>query len=117
MKKPTIQTTNSGLDSFNRQTHYNAESTPRLANKCLDSINKQDVNPKTKQGRILALLQTQSLNRFEAEKHGDHCLNSTISSLRSAGYIINDQWEEVPTRFGVMTRVKRYFLIKGASND
>ena len=117
MKKPTIQTTNSGLDSFNRQTHYNAESTPRLANKDLDLSNTQGINTDTKQGRILALLKAQSLNRFEAEKHGDHCLNSTISSLRSAGYVINDQWEEVPTRFGVMARVKRYFLVKGASND
>ena len=117
MKKPTIQTTNSGLDSFNRQNHYNAESTPRLANKSLELTNTQGINTDTKQGRILALLKAQSLNRFEAERHGDHCLNSTISSLKKDGHIIHGVMEKVPTRFGKPVPVKRYFLIKGASNE
>ena len=78
---------------------------------------KKPINPQTKKARILELLQKRSLNRFEAERYGDHCLNSTISSLRKDGYIIYGVMEKVPNRFGTMTRVMRYFLIKGASND
>ena len=68
----------------------------------------------TKEARILALLSERSLNRFEAELYGDHCLNSTISKLRAKGHIISSEWEEVPNRFGGLTRVKRYHLIKRA---
>ncbi|ODS96574.1 MAG: hypothetical protein ABS56_12730 [Lautropia sp. SCN 69-89] len=49
-----------------------------------------------------------SLNRFEAERIGEHALNSTIAVLRAEGYAIIDRWEEVPTRFGRRARVKRY---------
>lgn len=52
-----------------------------------------------------------SLNRFEAEHFGDHCLHSTISELRNRYYFeILDDWEEVPNRFGHKTSVKRYWL-------
>lgn len=49
------------------------------------------------------------LNRFEAERIGDHCLNSTIAKLRERGEAIHSEWEVVPTRYnpgGV--RVLRY---------
>jgi len=49
-----------------------------------------------------------SLNRFEAERYGDHCLNSTVSILRADGLMLVGIWEKVPTRFGVSARVKRY---------
>jgi len=64
----------------------------------------------TKQSTILEALRDGSLNRFDAERIGDHCLHSTVSELRSKGYLIRDYWETVPTRFG-KTRVKRYFLV------
>lgn len=63
----------------------------------------------TKIARILDELRAgRSLNRFEAERIGDHCLHSTISQLRAEGVVILDHWEEVPTRFGRPVRVKRY---------
>ncbi|KKW66932.1 hypothetical protein AAV94_12710 [Lampropedia cohaerens] len=62
---------------------------------------------------ILEALHTRSLNRFDAEFYGDHCLHSTISELRKDGHRIHDDWETVPTRFGRTTKVKRYWLIAG----
>ncbi|NKI72514.1 hypothetical protein GN109_24120 [Collimonas pratensis] len=64
-----------------------------------------------KERMILAMMQAgRSLNRFEAEQYGDHCLHSTISTLRNKGYRINDTWEKIPTRFGKI-RVKRYTYV------
>lgn len=70
----------------------------------------------TKIGRILAELRSgRSLNRFEAERIGDHALNSTIAVLRAEGFVIVDRWEEVPSRFSARgTRVKRYSYAGGA---
>lgn len=63
---------------------------------------------RTKESVILTVLRSgQSLNRFEAEHLGDHCLHSTISTLRDKGYKFHDEWEWVPTRFGEV-HVKRY---------
>ncbi len=57
------------------------------------------------------LCEGMSLNRFEAERYGDHCLNSTIAELRSRHSLdIVSDWEEVPNNFGRVTRVKRYRL-------
>lgn len=67
----------------------------------------------TKQDAIAAILRTRSLNRFEAERHGDHCLHSTVSTLRGLGYVIFDEWETVGTRFGKTARVKRYRVLRG----
>lgn len=66
----------------------------------------------SKESKVLALLRARriGLNRFEAEGYGDHCLHSTISSLRRKGYLFHDEWETVRTRFGTV-RVKRYFYI------
>ena len=66
----------------------------------------------TKIMMVLETLQKRSLNRFEAERIGDHCLHSTIAELRKSGHSIYDQWETVETRFKP-TRVKRYFLLRG----
>jgi len=64
-----------------------------------------------KERMILAMMQAgRSLNRFEAEQYGDHCLHSTISTLRSKGYQFTDAWEKIQTRFGKI-RVKRYVYI------
>lgn len=67
----------------------------------------------TKQNMILRTLAERSLNRFEAERLGDHCLHSTISTLRGLGYQFYTAWETVPTRFGTEARVKRYHLLLG----
>lgn len=64
----------------------------------------------TKKQAILDALRNRSLNRFEAEHLGDHCLNSTISELRKQGHTIISSPEEVDTRFGRKTRCKRYYL-------
>lgn len=67
--------------------------------------------PQGKQDTILSVLKAgTSLNRFEAELIGDHCLHSTISGLRNKGHKIHDEWEWVPTRFGKV-HVKRYVYI------
>lgn len=73
----------------------------------------QHANHTTKIDRIAdALRQPHGLNRFEAERLGDHCLNSTVAQLREDGFNIHDEWEIVPTRYcprGV--KVKRYWMV------
>ena len=64
----------------------------------------------TKLARITQALLTGSLNRFEAEEHGDHCLNSTISRIQSRGVMVARRWERVPTRFGTTAKVLRYWI-------
>lgn len=50
-------------------------------------------------------------NRFEAERIGDHCLHTTISTLTNDyGLTFIRAWEQVPNRFGGKTRVMRYSL-------
>lgn len=66
----------------------------------------------TKESKILAIMRAgQSLNRFEAEHLGDHCLHSTIATLRRKGHLFHDAWEWVPTRFAKEVHVKRYAYI------
>ena len=66
----------------------------------------------TKTRRILKqLAKGNSLNRFEAESLGDHCLNSTISTLAHRyGLQFERKKERVPNRFGGRTEVIRYNL-------
>lgn len=66
----------------------------------------------TKKGTIRAKLRRpRGLNRFEAERYGDHCLNSTIAELRADGCVIHSEWEKVPTRHNPKgVRVLRYWL-------
>jgi hypothetical protein len=69
-----------------------------------------EMKPNTKIARIRdALNGLRGLNRFDAERLGDHCLNSTIAELRAKGVVILALWEEVPTRFGRDVWVKRYW--------
>lgn len=67
----------------------------------------------TKLGRVIeALRDPAGLNRFEAERLGDHCLNSTIAIIRQMyGDKLIQRREIVPSRFtdkGV--HVNRYWL-------
>jgi len=72
----------------------------------------------TKQNMILRVLARRSLNRFEAERLGDHCLHSTVALLRAKGHAIYSSWETVQTRFKPVL-VKRYYLVRrqSASED
>ena len=68
----------------------------------------------TKIGRITeALKHPRGLNRFEAERLGDHCLNSTIAVVRRIhGDALAQRWETVPTRYrSTGVRVLRYWLL------
>jgi hypothetical protein len=53
-----------------------------------------------------------SLNRFEAERHHDHCLHSTVSGLERGYRVAFDRrWESVPCLRGrASVRCKRYWL-------
>ncbi|VVP73636.1 hypothetical protein [Pseudomonas fluorescens] len=66
----------------------------------------------TKISRVLGhFLKDLSLNRFEAERLGDHCLHSTISSLSNGyGLKFNRLMERVPNHWGLPCLVTRYSL-------
>ncbi len=65
----------------------------------------------TKIARVLAhLLTGASVNRFEAEHLGDHCLPSTVSRLQKRGLLIERQLEPVPNGWGEPCRAARYRL-------
>lgn len=66
----------------------------------------------TKIARILAhLLTGASINRFEAEDLGDHCLPSTIAVLANRHALaFLRQPEKVPNRWGKPCTVHRYSL-------
>jgi len=67
----------------------------------------------TKEHVILsALVAGQSLNRFEAARLHDTCLNSTISSLQGKGISIHREFEKVRCVNGTKTTdVMRYRLL------
>lgn len=62
--------------------------------------------------RILAILISgRSLNRFEAERFGEHCLHTTISALANKYDLLFIRTPEaVPTNWGASCRVIRYQL-------
>lgn len=66
----------------------------------------------SKIARLLAhLISGSSINRFEAERIGDHCLHSTIAVLANRHDLaIQRRSERVPNRFNGQTRVTRYSL-------
>ncbi len=60
--------------------------------------------------RILrAFLEGAELTRFDAEKIGDHSLNSTVSNLRAKGIQISREPVTIEGRYGVI-HCKRYRL-------
>jgi len=74
------------------------------------------VDMPTKIARILAyvLVPCNSLNRFEAELLGDHCLNSTVAKLANQyGLEFQRQPKKVPNRWGAPCDVTRYSLPEG----
>lgn len=84
--------------------------------KSTSNVNTVGSQPATKHDRILSLfIAGASLNRFDAERYGDHCLNSSIAVFRREGHAFHQEWENVPTRFGKTARVLRYRLLKVAA--
>ena len=64
-----------------KATHSEEQSRLRKAN--------HTTKPLSKSARILkVMLDGGSLNRFDAEPVGDHCLNSTISTLKKSLWIV-----------------------------
>ena len=76
------------------------------------NINSTRTKAQSKISRVLAhLLHHGPLNRFEAERIGDHCLHSTISSLaHSYGLTFARTPEKVPNHWGQPCDVIRYSL-------
>lgn len=68
--------------------------------------------PPSKIARILAhLISGASINRFEAERIGDHCLNSTIAVLSNKyNLTIQRKSERVPNGWGDPCIATRYSL-------
>jgi|TARA_Y100000031_G_scaffold40782_1_gene46951 hypothetical protein len=63
----------------------------------------------TKHNTIMRILYQRPLHRFQAEVEGDHCLPSTISSLKKQhGLEFPRRWIKVPNRFGGETSVMEY---------
>jgi len=89
----------------------NKKNAPRKERGKIASRNSTTRRP-SKTARVLSVLyHGGTLNRFQAERLGDHCLNSTISTLaNSHGIMFRRVPERVPTRFGVKATVTRYSL-------
>ncbi|MFZ5620865.1 MAG: hypothetical protein ACOY5W_07575 [Pseudomonadota bacterium] len=69
------------------------------------------IKRQTKQSRILAELASGgSLNRFEAERIGDHVLHTTVSKIERLGIRVSRRTETVPGYDGHATHVCRYWL-------
>lgn len=76
------------------------------------SHGNSNTTPPTKIARVLRhLLSGKTLIRFEAERIGDHCLPSTISTLtHSYGLAFSRTQEKAPNRWGAPCDVTRYGL-------
>jgi hypothetical protein len=60
---------------------------------------------------LLRFAKGQKLNRFDAERIGDHCLPSTISDLQKRNALtFCRKLVKVPNRFGSVTSVMLYWL-------
>jgi len=83
----------------------------------ITALDTLDDTPRPKKWkRILTTLLSRSLNRFEAERHGCHCLNSTVSKIEHKGVTILREPERVPGFAGTVAHVMRY-SIAPASRD
>jgi hypothetical protein len=87
-------------------------ASPKYGPTISDIPNGNTLKRPGKELRMMALFAAGfSFNRFQAEKHGDHCLPTTISDLQKTyGIKFQRQQEIVPTRFGRPARVFRYWL-------
>lgn len=67
---------------------------------------------------LRVLMSGKSLNRFEAEHHHDHCLNTTVSTLQNRhGIQLDRERESVSCLSGMATvSVNRYWLNASPDN-
>jgi hypothetical protein len=64
----------------------------------------------TKQEMILEEMLSGPINRFQAERIGDHVLNSTAATLANHhNIIISRRWIKLPGRFGSI-RCREYWI-------
>lgn len=70
----------------------------------------------TKLARILRqLVSGTALDMLKAEKIGDHCLHSTVSSLANGyGITIDRRWVSYENAYGTRTRIREYWLAKSS---
>jgi len=73
---------------------------------------REHLNTGTKEFNIILYMKAgNSLNRFEAEALGDHCLPSTISTIsRKYSLEIPRKMVKVPNQFGTLTDVMCYWF-------
>lgn len=81
----------------------------------MSSPNQCEINhtiARTKKARVLEYFIFQgSLNRFEAQHIGDHCLHTTVSNLANRhGLEFIRTPEKVPNKWGAPSEVTRYQL-------
>jgi hypothetical protein len=84
-----------------------------MTDKDMTERSGKDTPKTTKLATILRLfVSLKSLNRFDAEHHHDHCLNTTISTLQNGhGIQLDRERESVPCLGGMATvSVNRYWL-------
>lgn len=88
------------------------KATPLKRDRSPTQANHTAITAPSKICRVLAILISgRSLNRFEAEQEGEHCLHTTISALANKhGLLFVRTPETVPTNWGASCRVIRYRL-------
>lgn len=101
------------LETKNWAGLFAAEPAPETSFDC-----SQKPKLELKWKRIMRALVSGTLNRFEAERHHDHCLNSTIAEIRRDHLVeIDWHWEEVPAMGGrAVARCKRYWVRRTDGN-
>jgi hypothetical protein len=75
---------------------------------------KSTPRPRKWQRILLMFVEGKTLNRFEAERVGDHALHSTVSGIQSRGVTILRREETVAGFMGAPTRVMRYWLCEAS---
>ena len=90
---------------------------PRAAATVAGSTQAQNISAaslahkSTKLKRVLAeLARGRALTRFDAERLGDHVLNSTVDKIQEHGILVSRRWIEVPGYGGHATRCCLYWL-------
>lgn len=89
---PAVADTTEGLTTANETLN----STPALMPKWQRVLDEMERRP-------------WGMNRFDAERIGDHCLHTTVAYIQRFGVRVDRREEVVPCRFGT-TRVMRYTL-------
>ena len=92
--------------------NHNQKNSPVSLDGSRANQSSKKISKGTKEYTILNyLINGNSLNRFEAENLGDHCLPSTISYFcNTKSLSISRKREKINNSFGGKTSVSRYWL-------